>query len=67
MLCMPGVGKLRSAMLESIGPLLVNVNISCGIYTGATGMRQKKHTPFESRLYVYIVSYRVNMEQSMQH
>jgi len=30
MLCRQGVGKLLSAKLESRGPLLVNVNISCG-------------------------------------
>lgn len=36
-------------------------------HTGATGRKQVKHTPFESWFHCFIVEYKVNMQQTVQH
>jgi len=42
----------------------VNVTIRWALHTGATG---RKHTPFESWFHCFIVEYKVDMEQTVQH
>jgi hypothetical protein len=52
---------------ESMGHILVNVTIRWGIYTRATGLMQTKHMHFLITYLLFYVTYRVNMEQGLQH
>jgi hypothetical protein len=45
----------------------VNVAIRWALRTGATGRKQVKHTPFESRYHCFTVKYKVYIEQTVQH